>query len=380
MHKLAYVCKVFYGTSETFIRDLAVGLARRFEQKVFCGGRTNSCCDTDALKFAPTARPWWRRGRLAKIHCAASAFAGRRLFAQVVFERERQLLEKSLYQSIRSFSPDHIYADYGTVAVHLVELARKLDVPLVAHFHGYDASSAMRDRFYREGVSKMLQSGAKVIVPSAHMRRLLRIACGSQGSIEVVPYSPDVSLMRRFAQTPKSVAPTVAAVGRLTPKKNPLALIEAFALVLKHVPDAHLHLVGDGELREQVRRRVEEKKIESNITLHGALPQERAVPLIAASWVFAQHSVTSTTGDQEGLPVAILESLALGVPVVSTLHSGIPEVIVDGENGFLVREHDYEAMADRLICALRADHRFSLKSVVFPPREEKIARLIAGKP
>lgn len=379
MSKLAYVCRVFYGTSETFIRDLAVALDQRFEQRIFCGSRINSSSDTDALTFAPTASPWWTEGRLAKIRCAATAFPGRRSFAEIAFKREQQLLEKSLFQSIREFSPNHIYADYGTVAVHLVETARKLDVPLVAHFHGYDASSAMSDRFYQESVSKMLRSGAKVIVPSAHMKRLLRIACGPHGDIEVIPYSPDVSRMRRFAETPRSVAPTVTAVGRLTPKKNPLALIEAFALVLNHVPDAHLHLVGDGELREQVRRRVQEKKLESNITLHGALPQEKAVPLIAASWVFAQHSVTSATGDQEGLPVAILESLALGVPVVSTLHSGIPEVIVDGENGFLVREHDYETMADRLISVLRGDHEFSLNPVVFPPREEKIARLIAGK-
>src|SRR5690606_37357552 len=123
--------------------------------------------------------------------------------------------------------------------------------------------------------SRLLRSGSKIVVPSCHMRRLLQVACGVSGNIEVIPCFPDVSRMGQYASVPRNIIPTVSAVGRLTPKKNPLALIEAFSLVLKAVPDAHLHLVGDGELREQVRHRVQEKGLASNITLHGALPQEK---------------------------------------------------------------------------------------------------------
>lgn len=378
MSKLAYVCRSFYGTSETFIRDLAVTLDQSFDQTIFCGNRINGFPDTEALTFAPIRGPLWTDGRLARIKSMAKAFFGRCPFDEIAFRREERLVRRALFYSIRDFAPDHIYADYGTLAVHLVDIAKELDVPLVAHFHGYDASAALSNKFYQDGVTRMLKTGAKVIVPSVHMKRLLRIACGTDGDIKVIPYSPDVTKRKRFTNAPRSAAPTVSAVGRLTPKKNPLALIEAFALAVKVVPDAHLHLVGDGEMRDQIKRRVEEKGLGSHITLHGALQQEEAVPIIASSWVFAQHSVTSATGDQEGLPVAILEALALGVPVVSTIHSGIPEIVVDGENGFLVREHDYESMADRLVDVLRGNHGFSLKPVNFPPRGEEIARFIAG--
>ena len=98
------------------------------------------------------------------------------------------------------------------------------------------------------------------------------------------------------------------------------------------------------------------------VTMHGALQHEQALEILARGWVFAQHSVTGINGDQEGLPVSIHESLAMGGPVVSTIHSGIPEAVTDGVNGYLVQEHDFETMADRIVGVLNGELRTNCDS------------------
>ena len=65
-----------------------------------------------------------------------------------------------------------------------------------------------------------------------------------------------------------------------------------------------------------------------------------------------QHSVTATTGDQEGFPVSLAEAAAHGLPIVSTIHSGITENVINGETGYLVQEYDYETMAEKIICLI----------------------------
>ena len=82
--------------------------------------------------------------------------------------------------------------------------------------------------------------------------------------------------------------------------------------------------------------------------MHGPLPRERVRTLLDESHLLLAPSVTAADGDQEGTPVAIMEAMASGLPVVSTLHSGIPEVVKDGVTGLLVPERDVDALAEGL--------------------------------
>jgi glycosyltransferase involved in cell wall biosynthesis len=148
--------------------------------------------------------------------------------------------------------------------------------------------------------------------------------------------------------------PSIAFLGRLTPKKHPVALIEAFRLVNDEIPSATLTLIGDGPERERVEQRIERHGLGDCVTMHGALPHEEALSIVRTHWVYAQHSVTTLDGDQEGFGISLAEAALLQLPVVSTLHDGIPEQVVDSETGFLVREHDYETMAERLVELLDA--------------------------
>ncbi|MNY29233.1 GDP-mannose-dependent alpha-(1-6)-phosphatidylinositol monomannoside mannosyltransferase [compost metagenome] len=92
--------------------------------------------------------------------------------------------------------------------------------------------------------------------------------------------------------------------------------------------------------------------IENNVLLPGVLSKEQFSDYIENALAFVQHSVTAINGDQEGTPVAVLEASAAGLPVIATFHAGIPDVIVDGETGLLVSEHDVDAMTQKMILLL----------------------------
>jgi len=84
-------------------------------------------------------------------------------------------------------------------------------------------------------------------------------------------------------------------------------------------------------------------------TLHGAKTHEQSQAILSRSHLYLSPSVTARDGDQEGTPVALMEAMAVGLPVLSTFHSGIPEMIEDGVSGFLVPERDDSALADRIV-------------------------------
>jgi len=88
--------------------------------------------------------------------------------------------------------------------------------------------------------------------------------------------------------------------------------------------------------------------IENNVEFVGYVKPERAIELMKRSHVFVHHSIISKNGDQEGIPNALMEAMAMELPVLSTKHSGIPELVQDGENGFLVDEKNIQLYTERM--------------------------------
>lgn len=138
------------------------------------------------------------------------------------------------------------------------------------------------------------------------------------------------------------------AVGRLIAKKGPIFLLETLRLVRERGVDARLDIIGDGSFREPMRQFIRATKLADHVRLLGELPNAEVRERMREAQVFVQHSITAENGDAEGLPVAIIEAMAESVPVVSTIHAGIPEVVQDGVTGFLVKPGDSERMASRV--------------------------------
>jgi glycosyltransferase involved in cell wall biosynthesis len=136
--------------------------------------------------------------------------------------------------------------------------------------------------------------------------------------------------------------PVVACVGRFTPVKRQEDLVAAVALLRDQGVDVHLRLAGDGPLLEAVRAQVATLGLEDRVSLHGTLAPPEVAELLADADIACMPS------SQEGMPGAVMEAMASGLPVVGTKVNGIAELVRDGDTGFLVEARDPKALADAL--------------------------------
>ena len=130
--------------------------------------------------------------------------------------------------------------------------------------------------------------------------------------------------------------PMIIAVGQLKEKKGYRYLLEACHTLKERGYEFDLQIVGEGQLREELEAQIVQLGLEDMATLCGALPHTAVIDKYHQATLFALPCVVQADGERDGIPNVILEALAMELPVVSTRHSGIPEVITDGENGLLV--------------------------------------------
>ncbi len=144
------------------------------------------------------------------------------------------------------------------------------------------------------------------------------------------------------------------AVGRLDPVKGFETLIDAVALLRQRGIDLDCRLVGSGPLDPMLRRRALELGVASRIEFAGAQPQERIRSWMSTSTLFVLPSQVAANGNRDGIPVALMEAMASGCPVISTRVSGIPELIEDDFDGVLVEQRDPVALADAIVRLLES--------------------------
>lgn len=241
-----------------------------------------------------------------------------------------------------------VIAQYGTTAYRIVEICKYLKIPLITHFHGYDAS------VYKviencKNYKDVFEYSSYVICVSISMKeKLFLLGC----SPEKLIYNACVPALSFLDIRPKFTEPIFIGLGRFVEKKAPYYTILAFSQVVKKYPRAKLVIGGNGHLYEVCKNLVQYLKIENNVLLPGILSKEKFTEYLENALAFVQHSITTISGDQEGTPVAVLEASAAGLPIIATLHGGIPDVILNGKTGLLVAEHNVDEMAQKMLLLL----------------------------
>ena len=135
-------------------------------------------------------------------------------------------------------------------------------------------------------------------------------------------------------------------------------MIEACRLLQERKVDFRCRLVGDGALRRELSRRIDDAGLSRKVELLGTQPRDRVAALLRESHVGVLASVATASGQREGIPVALMEAMACGLPVVASRQSGIPELVVHEECGILTSPGDSHAIADALSrLARRPDER-----------------------
>jgi colanic acid/amylovoran biosynthesis glycosyltransferase len=217
----------------------------------------------------------------------------------------------------------------------------------VALGHGFDLSSYLQSKAgYAERLNR-LRSATALLVPSEFLKSVLVQATRLRAEqIKVLPYGVDLN---RFAFRQSALRGRLVFVGRFVEKKAPLLLLEAFKCALHSGAALQLRLGGDGPLLDAAKAYVVDEGLSESVTFLGALSHAAVYNELRSATAVVQHSITAANGDTEGLPVILQEALAVGTPVVSTEHSGIPEIVTHGRHGYLVAEKDVTGMAAAMV-------------------------------
>ncbi|WP_338373947.1 glycosyltransferase [Marivirga tractuosa] len=261
-----------------------------------------------------------------------------------------KLLEKFFQQNII----DHVLFQYGTTAEKAYLACVNLSIPFTVHFHGYDAYSLKYGKSYYKYI---LEYCSNVIVVSQHMKnQLIYLGCQAD-KISLIPYGSNFEIDHNLVEY-KTIKRKFLAVGRFVEKKAPYITILAFAEALKINKEITLDMVGEGDLLPVCKDIVIGLGLENNIKFHGACSHDMVKRMMHETDVFIQHSKRAENGDCEGLPNSIIEALMLKKPVISTFHSGIPEIVKDSVNGFLKNEGDLIGTKDKILEAIEYDFEF----------------------
>jgi glycosyltransferase involved in cell wall biosynthesis len=358
--RVAYLVNQYPKVSHTFIRREILALERQGVEVQRFAIRGWDAEVVDPVDVAERARTRY----LLKGGLGALAPAVARTFAQRPHKALRALAA-ALAMSRRSVRPwpyhlvwfahacrlrlwlersgvAHLHAHFGTNSADVAHLLHLLGGPGYSFtVHGADEADNARAlslprktagaRFV-VAVSSYTRSQLMRHVAPAEWPKLKVVHCGLEEDF----FAPE--------PTPLPAAPVLLCIGRLCAEKGHLVLLEAFATLGD--PEARLVLAGDGEFRDLIEERIGALGLGGRVTITGWVSSDEVRRLIAQATVVVQPSL------MEGLPVVIMEAMAQGRAVISTFVAGIPELVQDGQTGWLVPAGDAAALAEALGQAL----------------------------
>lgn len=279
-----------------------------------------------------------------------------KLLPQFLYQRKITAREHSFERTrdalggfCQAHQVDIILAEFGTTGAAVAPLAKELGIPLVVHFHGHDAHrQSLFTPVIRERYQFMFEHAHAILGVSRYMMAALKEMGCDKKKLIYNPYGP----RELFFDISPRYEPVVLSVGRFTNIKANYLVLLAFSKALSKVPNARLVMIGDGELLETCKTLAKIWGIQEKVDFKGAIPHQEVSHYFEYACCFAQHSVTPSYGDAEGTPNTILEASAAALPVVSTRHAGINDVIKENVTGFLVDELDVNSMSEHLVTLL----------------------------
>lgn len=314
-----------FNASETFVAGHVAGL-RRYRPILVGLVRKGG----DIPSGVPVLLPRSPAERLSLTLAGRSGGLGRRL------EAER---------------PKLIHAHFGTDGLVALPLAERLGIPLVTTLHGFEIG--------RRPLSMLLSGRLSWIRYALLKRRLiergdlfLAVSDAVRARAVAAGYPAERIFTLRngvdtdfFSPVPETPDPgLILHVGRLVEKKGTRLLLYA----LRAVPKGELVIIGDGPERRSLEDLARRLGVADRVRFLGRQPPEAVRDWMRRAWLLAVPSVTARDGDAEGLPTVICEAAATGLPVVASIHSGVPEAVVGDRTGLLVLEGDVDGLANAI--------------------------------
>lgn len=245
---------------------------------------------------------------------------------------------------------DIIHCQFGIHALQgiLLRDIGALTGKLITSFRGYDISWYVQEN--GEHVYDQLFTMGDFFLSNCEFFRRRVIQLGGDEH-KIVVHGSGINCSR-FTFKPRSLKldeqVRIVTTGRLVEKKGIEYGIRAVAQIVKTYPTIEYNILGDGYLRDELQHLIEELGVEDKVRLLGWRQHQEIIEILDNSHIFIAPSVTAKDGNQDAPVNTLKEAMAMGLPVISTFHGGIPELVEDGVSGFLVPERDSDAIAKKL--------------------------------
>jgi len=236
----------------------------------------------------------------------------------------------------------HVHAHFAGMAARTAFWIAKF-FPITFSFTAH-ANDIFAPRNFEIGLDKLVSAALVIITETDYSEKFLRERFPERADRVHRIYN-GLNLAEFGRAKFSSDPPLIVAIGRLIAKKGFANLIRACALLVEHGRSFRCEIFGEGPLENQLRGQIEELGLKELVQLPGAKPQHELRERLAGASVFVLPSVPEAEGGMDNLPTVIMEAMVTGLPVVSTRISGIPEMVIDNETGFLVEPHEVVALA-----------------------------------
>ncbi|MCM3181932.1 glycosyltransferase [Priestia megaterium] len=276
-----------------------------------------------------------------------------RKFGKEVFSLRQIMVLEAMQNKQLNYDVIHCHFGPNGILAAILKDLNLLKGKISTTFHGYDMTTYLKDR--GDNVYDFLFKSGDAFLPISNFwaEKLKSLGCESS-KISVHPMG--VSLEKFKAVKPAGNSKIkLLSVARLVEKKGIQFSIEAVCRLIEQGYDVEYNIVGDGPLKPSLNTQI--GNLNDKIKFLGWKTQEETVKLIEESDIFLVPSVTSENGDMEGIPVVLMEAMAMQKPVISTYHSGIPELITSNSDGLLVPEKDVDALYDELENLIKDSNR-----------------------
>ncbi len=251
------------------------------------------------------------------------------------------------FQQLQSLQPDIIHAHFAVDAAYIIDLCQQTKHPLVVSCYGYDISSFPHKYLGWGGryLQQVWRNADCVLAMSNDMRSdLLSLGCPDK-KIRTHYHGINLTRFTYSERTNGNAHLRLLFAGSLANRKGVEDALRAYAQLSDRYPQLEMRILGAGYLRPKLDQLVSEWGLVSRVTFGGFVPHENVQDELSNAHIFCHPSWTLENGDKEGIPGTIVEAMASGLPIVSTRHAGIPEMVRDGEDGLLVAERDIDGIA-----------------------------------